>query len=233
MPASPQQPAPQNPLGDPRAFQGTSTNLKKLATGEKRSDFLPSFSKGFGGFVWEVAKIIIIALIIIKPIHAFVLQPFYVKGASMEPTFYNNEYLIIDELSYRFHDPRRGDVVVLHNPTLNDEYLIKRIIGLPGEHVVIDQDGVHLGAGPLGELKKLDERAYLPDSVQTMGSIDVILGENEYFVMGDNRAASLDSRSFGPITRSTMVGRAGFRAWPVHRARTFPTPTVPFINSNR
>lgn len=234
MPSPNQPPVPNNPLGDPRAFQGTSTNLKKLAVaGEKRSDFLPSFSKGFGGFVWEVAKIIIIALVIIKPIHAYVLQPFYVKGASMEPTFLNNEYLIIDELSYRFHEPRRGDVIVLHNPVLNDEFLIKRIIGLPGEHLVIDQQGVSVGSPTTGEIRKLDEKAYLPKGLITNGSVDVVLGDEEYFVMGDNRTASLDSRSFGPITRKSIVGRAGVRAWPVYRARTFPTPTIPLVTPTR
>lgn len=233
MSPNPSSTEPSNPLGDPRAFQGTSTNLKKLAAGEKRSDFLPSFSKGFGGFVWEVAKIIIIALIIIKPIHAFVLQPFYVKGASMEPTFFNNEYLIIDELSYRFHEPPRGDVVVLRNPTLNDEYLIKRIIGLPGERVVIDQDGVKIGTSLTAELQTLNERSYLSSSVTTAGAVDVVLGSDEYFVMGDNRTASLDSRSFGPIRRDRIVGRAGYRAWPVYRARTFPTPTVTLTPTSR
>lgn len=224
----PSTPPPPNPLGDPRAFQGMSTNLKKLAAGEKRSDFLPSFSRGFGGFLWEVAKIIIIALIIIKPIHAFVLQPFYVKGASMEPNFLNNEYLIIDELSYRFHEPRRGDVVVVHNPVLEGEFLIKRIIGLPGEHLTIDQEGVKIALTRFGQLQLINEKAYLSSNVQTTGSVDVNLGTNEYFVMGDNRPASLDSRSFGPVTRDRIVGRTGVRAWPLHRIRTFPTPTIIF-----
>src|SRR5690349_9150323 len=215
---------PSNPLGDPRAFQGMSTDLRKAAAGEKKSDFLPSFTRGFGGFVWEVAKIIIIALIIIKPIHAFVLQPFYVKGASMEPNFYNNEYLIIDELSYRFHTPRRGDVIVVHNPILKDEYLIKRIIGLPGEHVVIDEDGVKIASSSTGQLEIINEQAYLPRGLVTTASVDVTLGRDEYFVMGDNRPASLDSRSFGPVLRDQIVGRTGFRAWPIYRIRTFPTP---------
>ncbi len=147
----------------------------------------------------------------------------------MEPTFFNNEYLIIDELSYRFHEPRRGDVVVVHNPILPDEYLIKRLIGLPGERLVIDQDGISVASSPTGDLRVLDERVYLRETVLTSGSVDVILGDNEYFVMGDNRSASLDSRSFGPILRDQIVGRAGVRAWPVNRARTFPTPTIPLV----
>src|SRR5689334_17146451 len=134
---------PSNPLGDPRAFRGMPTNLKKLAQSEKRSDFLPSFNASFGGFITELLKIVVIALAIIIPIRTFVLQPFYVKGASMEPTFHDNEYLIIDELSYRLHQPQRGDVVVLRNPALG-EFLIKRIIGLPNERVVVNDGHVSI-----------------------------------------------------------------------------------------
>jgi signal peptidase I len=122
---------------------------------------------------------------------------------------------------------------VLHNPVLNDEFLIKRIIGLPGERLVIDQQGIRVASTPTGELRALDERAYLSANVVTSAAVDVILGTEEYFVMGDNRPASLDSRSFGPVQRQTIVGRAGVRAWPVHRARTFPTPEIPLLTPTR
>src|SRR5689334_14017320 len=197
---------PSNPLGDPRAFRGMPTNLKKLSQMEKRSDFLPSFNASFGGFIVELLKIVVIALAIIIPIRTFILQPFYVKGASMEPTFHDNEYLIIDELSYRLHAPQRGDVVVLRNPALG-EFLIKRIIALPQERIVIN-DGhivIHNLTYPNGVT--LDERAYLSSSVVTFGNLDVTLADDQYFVMGDNRPASLDSRSFGPIPRHDIVGR--------------------------
>lgn len=215
-----------NPLGDPRAFRGYSTSLKKIMQPEKKSDFLPSFSKSFGIFVVEVAKILIIAYIIIKPIHAFVIQPFYVKGASMEPTFHNNEYLIIDELSYRFHSPRRGDVIVLRNPYQREEFLIKRIIGLPGERVTITGGRVLVRPSDRLDGAYLDERVYLPASVETVGPADVVLDADQYFVLGDNRPASLDSRSFGPIYRSQIIGRTALRAWPLSQAKTFPTPPI-------
>jgi len=213
-----------NPLGDPRAFHGMATNLKKLSQTEKRSDFLPSFNNSFGGFVVELVKIVIIALAIIIPIRTFILQPFYVKGASMEPTFRDNEYLIIDELSYRLHEPRRGDVVVLRNPSLG-EFLIKRIIGLPGERLVVNDGHVTIynTQNPDGII--LNESDYLSSSVSTFGNLDVTLGDQQYFVMGDNRSASLDSRSFGPITRKEIVGRTAVRAWPISKATTFSTPT--------
>lgn len=202
-----------------------STNLKKLAQPEKRSDFLPSFNSSFGGFVLELVKIVAIALVIIVPVRTFVLQPFYVQGASMEPNFKNNEYLIIDELSYRLHAPKRGDVVVLHSTVLN-EFLIKRIIGLPGERVVVN-DGhivIYNSEHPTGV--ELDEKGYLNPSVTTFGNLDVTLSSDQYYVLGDNRPASLDSRSFGPVHRKDIVGRTALRAWPIARFSSFSTPTI-------
>jgi signal peptidase I len=220
-------PAPSNPLGDPRAFRGMSTNLKKLSQAEKRSDFLPPLKSSFAGFIIELVKIVAIALAIIIPIRTFVLQPFYVKGASMEPTFHDNEYLIIDELSYHLHTPKRGDVVVLRSPSLN-EFLIKRIIGLPGERVTINDGKITIinTDHPNGVL--LDEKSYLQTNVITFGNLDVSLSSEQYYVLGDNRPASLDSRSFGPIDRHDIVGRTALRAWPVARAATFPTPLIQF-----
>lgn len=228
-PSTPKSPQVSNPLGDPRAFRGMSTNLKKLAQPEKKSDFLPSFSSSFGGFVLELVKIVVIALAIIVPIRTFILQPFYVKGASMEPTFHDNEYLIIDELSYRLHTPKRGDVVVLRNPALG-EFLIKRLIAMPGERVVINDGKVTIHNADYPHGIELDERPYLPAGVTTFGSLDTTLNDQQYFVLGDNRAASLDSRSFGPITRRDIIGRTAFRAWPLHRASSFTTPTLNLVS---
>ncbi len=225
MPTAPT-PPPENPLGDPRRFRGLSTNLKNMAQGEKKSDFLPSFNSSIGGFAVELIKIIFIAFVIILPIRFYVLQPFYVKGASMEPNFHDNEYLVIDELSYRLHQPARGDVIVLRNPSLPSEFLIKRIIGLPGDRLTIN-DGevtVYDKAHPNGGV--LDEAAYLPPDRLTFGHLDVTLGRNEFYVLGDNRPASLDSRIFGPVDRSQIIGRTAIRAWPVYRAKTFSTPTI-------
>ncbi len=216
--------AASNPIGDPKSFRGYSTNFQKMAKPEKKSDFLPKFKNSFGGFVIEVAKIVIIALIIIRPVHAFLIQPFYVKGASMEPNFHDQDYLIVDQLSYRLHDPRRGDVVVIHNPFQANEFFIKRIIGLPNETVRIADNTVTITNTEHPNGFVLDETPYLEPNVQTPGNIEVALSADEYYVMGDNRTASLDSRSFGPITRESIVGRTALRAWPIYQARTFQTP---------
>ena len=216
-----------NPLGDPRAYRGMSTNLKKMAQPEKRSDFLPNFNSSFGGFVVELVKIIVIALAIIIPIRTFVLQPFYVKGASMEPTFHDNEYLIIDELSYRLHQPQRGDVVVLRNPTLG-EFLIKRLIGLPGDRLVVNDGHISVYNSDHPDGVQIDESSYLSNAVTTFGNLDITLTSEQYFVMGDNRSASLDSRSFGPIVRKDIIGRTAVRAWPLNRATSFSTPSITY-----
>src|SRR3989344_1049310 len=134
--------------------------------------------------VWDFVKIIIIAAIIVLPIRYFLFQPFIVKGDSMVPNFHSGDYLIIDEISYRFGEPKRGDVVVLKYPPDPAQKFIKRIIGLPGETVTIGNGTVSVTSN--GKEVSLDE-AYLPDSLKTAGNVRVTLKEDEYFVMGDNR----------------------------------------------
>jgi signal peptidase I len=162
-------------------------------------------------FLWEVIKVVAISLLIVLPIRYFLVQPFYVKGSSMEPNFHDYEYLIIDELTYRFQEPVRGQVVVMRDPMDQSKYFIKRIIGLPGDTLLIEEGKVYLN----GDV--LDESAYLGSNVETFASNgvnEVVLGEDDYFVMGDNRSASFDSRRFGTIPKSEFVGRVWVRAWP-------------------
>lgn len=202
---------------------------RRYAPMEEKPKPMPGFGASLGSFVFEIAKILIIALLIIKPIHYFILQPFYVRGASMEPNFYNNEYLIVDELSYRFHEPRRGDVVVIHNPYKPSEFFIKRVIAQPGERVIIADGVVRIANKEHPEGWYLDEHTYLAKDVITLGSVNLTLESDEYFLLGDNRGASLDSRSFGVITRKEIVGRAAVRAWPFNRLSLFPTPPTSFV----
>jgi len=159
-------------------------------------------------FSWEITKIVIIALVIVVPIRYFIFQPFFVKGQSMEPNFENGDYLIVDELSYRFRDPQRGEVIVFKYPQNFSQRYIKRIIGLPGETVEIEDGKVIIGDFVLNESN------YLPSYLETPGEVKITLAENEYFVLGDNRSVSADSRRFGPLSRENIIGRVIFRAWP-------------------
>lgn len=173
-------------------------------------------------FLVEIAQVVLISLAIILPVRAFLIQPFVVRGASMEPNFYDNEYLIIDELSYRFREPVRGEIVVFKYPSDPSQYFIKRVIGLPGETVEISENTVTIFSDeePLGV--KLEEE-YLGD-VTTLGKKRVELKGDEYYLLGDNRDYSLDSRKFGPVARDYIVGRVWVRGFPFSRIDTFPAP---------
>lgn len=177
-------------------------------------------------FIGELIHVVIISLAIILPVRYFLIQPFYVKGASMEPNFYDHEYLIIDEISYRFGEPQRGDIVVFRYPNDPRQFFIKRVIGLPGERVVVSGGTVTVFDDAYPDGWHLDENTYLGTEF-TPGTDDVQLGDDEYFLMGDNRSASLDSRTFGPVRRSFIVGRAWLRGWPPEKIGTLSEP-VPY-----
>ncbi|OGH64716.1 MAG: signal peptidase I [Candidatus Magasanikbacteria bacterium RIFCSPHIGHO2_01_FULL_41_23] len=174
-----------------------------------------------GILLLEFIKIAVLAGITIGFVRYFLFKPFYVKGQSMEPTFEERDYLIIDELSYRFHEPSRGDVIVLHYRP-SDDYYLKRIIGLPGERIKVDGNKVVIynEAHPQGMV--LPE-GYLTEA--TPGSVTITLGNDQFFVMGDNRDASFDSRRFGAIDRDDVVGRVWVRGWPFSRVSTFSRPS--------
>ncbi|MDP1538495.1 MAG: signal peptidase I, partial [bacterium] len=136
-------------------------------------------------FIWEIAKIVIIALLIVVPVRYFVFQPFFVKGQSMEPNFSDGDYLIVDEITYRFRPPERGEVVVFKYPDDPSQRYIKRIIGLPGEIIEIEQGKVMVYSEE--EKRILEESDYLSSPAFTSGDLRITLSGNEYFVLGDNR----------------------------------------------
>ncbi len=173
-------------------------------------------------FLWEMSKIIIIALVIVIPIRYFLFQPFFVKGQSMEPNFENGDYLIIDEITYRFHNPQRGDVVVFKYPNDTSQRYIKRIIGLPGETIEIKNGKVAIFNKEGNQL--LDESTYLTPLILTAGDMQITLAEDKYFVLGDNRIASSDSRSWGLLPREDIIGRVFLRAWPFAALTKFEAP---------
>ncbi|MFH1367130.1 MAG: signal peptidase I [Patescibacteria group bacterium] len=197
--------------------------FKRLARLQRKEEFLPSFSKSFLSFVIEVVKVVVISLAIIVPIRYFLIQPFYVRGASMEPNFHDNEYLIINEIGYRFASPQRGDIVVIKSKLVAKEYLIKRVIGLPEEKIEINNGEVKIFNKDNPEGKVLQEE-YLAKGITTNGNNIITLKSDEYYVMGDNRPSSLDSRSFGAIERDEVVGRAWLRAWPLQKMKHFSSP---------
>lgn len=175
-------------------------------------------------FCVEVVQIVVVSAAIVLPVRYFLIQPFDVKGASMQPNFYDGQYLVIDELSDRFSQPDRGQVIVFRYPLDPSQFFIKRVIGLPGETVQV-ADGhltIYNAANPNGFV--LSE-PYLAPGTVTSGTEKLTLGSDQYFVMGDNRPESLDSRSFGPITASAIVGRVWLRGLPLSSAGIIPIPS--------
>ena len=162
-------------------------------------------------FLWEIGKIALVAFLLVVGFRLFVFQPFLVRGASMEPSFHNWDYLLVDEVSYRFRSPERGEAIVFKFPNDPSQRYIKRIIGLPGETVQVQDGQVAISRGT--ERVPLDEKSYI--SSDTPGSIQITIPENEYFVMGDNRHYSSDSRSWGTLPEDLIIGRVFVRVFPL------------------
>ena len=187
------------------------------------------FRKAFslGNFILEFVQSIVLALSVFVLLYLFVAQPNQVKGSSMVPNFADGEYLLTDKLTYQFSSPKRGQVVVFKAPASEPcsadecEY-IKRIIGLPGDKVKVENNQVYLN----GELLN---QSWLPaDFVTVAGSycqegVEVTVPEGQYLVFGDNRSYSRDGREFGPIKKDLIVGRAFFVYWPVKNMGLVPT----------
>lgn len=163
---------------------------------------------------WETIRFILLAIIIVVPVRIFIAQPFVVSGSSMYPTFHNGDYLIVDELSYRLGDIERNDVVIFKYPLAPSKYFIKRVIGLPNEIVEVKNGTITITDKKTNQITTLDQ-SYLENSV---GGIDAKydLGNEEYFVMGDNRGASSDSRYWGPVKKDLIVGQAYLRLLPLN-----------------
>lgn len=172
-------------------------------------------------FFWEIVKVIGIALAIIIPVRYYLFQPFFVKGASMEPAFNDGDYVLIDELSYRFRDLKRGEVVIFRAPRDLSQFYIKRVVGLPGEELQIKNSQITIfnQENPRGFV--LDESNYLDSGVHTVENLKEKLGEKEYFVLGDNRLHSSDSRHWGIVSKKLITGRVLLRAWPLNKIKKF------------
>ncbi|MBU6310542.1 signal peptidase I [Patescibacteria group bacterium] len=171
-------------------------------------------------FIRDVIQFTLIALLIVVPVRWFIAQPFIVHGKSMDPTFTSGQYLIIDQISYRFEDPARGDVIIMRFPENESVFFIKRIIGLPGETVELQGSRVIIRA-PNTEPIVLAQ-PYLAGATFRPEYATYTLGDGEYFVMGDNRDQSSDSRVWGPLPERDIVGRVFVRLFPPATISLFP-----------
>lgn len=193
--------------------------LARMTHGAEKKDF---------SLLWFIVTVLAIVL----PIRFFVAKPFIVSGTSMYPNFDSWHYLIVDEFTYLFlHEPQRGDVVVMKYPLDTSRYFIKRVIGLPGETVHISGSTVSIVNAEHPEGFTLAETYVDPDNVAT-NEMSVTLRESDYFVMGDNRRASADSRYWGPLPREDIVGRAFVRLFPFTMIDLFPAKKESFPGVN-
>lgn len=172
-------------------------------------------------FLGEIIKFSILAILIVVPIRLFIAQPFIVSGASMEPTFETGQYLIVDQLSYSFNAPQRGEVIIFRFPQDTSKFFIKRVIGLPGETIQLRGKDIIIKNAAHTSGFILDEPYLDPKDIK--GSSDTItLSDEEYFVMGDNRDESSDSRIWGPLEEGFIVGRAFIRVFPLGLSGVLP-----------
>jgi signal peptidase I len=168
---------------------------------------------------WELVRFAALALIIVIPIRVFVAEPFIVSGSSMVPTFENGNYLIVDKISYKFKEPTRADVIVFRYPNDKTKFFIKRIIGLPGETIDINGSIVTI-------VNKMNPDGFILDQSyiknQAENKIHLTLKGDEYFVMGDNRSGSSDSRYWGPLKKDLITGKAFLRLLPINNIDIWP-----------
>jgi signal peptidase I len=165
--------------------------------------------RGIKQSLWEFVRFAFIAALIVVPIRLWIAQPFIVSGASMSPNFEHGEYLIVDEFSYHFRPPERGEVIIFRYPRDPSKFFIKRVIGLPNEKIEIRGKEIYVFNAEFPKGMLLQE-AYLNTEAET-AELYVTLGENEYYVLGDNRKMSSDSRIWGPLEEKLIIGRAWIR----------------------
>lgn len=173
-------------------------------------------------FFLDFLETIVVSLAIFAVVYIFVFQPHQVDGKSMEPNFHNGEYILTDKISYRIHPPKRGDVVVFHSPQDERVDFIKRILGVPGDTIKVQSGYVYLNGIKL-------EEEYINEPGQVLGgrflreNVEVEVPPGQYLAMGDNRNHSSDSREWGFVSTSGIVGRAFFRYWPISEFGVVPT----------
>ncbi|EKE12198.1 MAG: signal peptidase I [uncultured bacterium] len=179
--------------------------------------------KRLGAFFLDVFEVVVFAIGIFFFIYLLVMRPHKIDGQSMMPNFPDSEYLLTERVSYYLHDPERGDVVVFTPPTTNLDEYIKRVIAVPGEKVMIKDGGVYIDGNLLTE-PYLEDRVYTSGGPFLQEGKEYLVPEDQFFVMGDNRPNSSDSRYWGPISKKTISGRAWVIYWPFDLAGRVPKP---------
>ena len=167
---------------------------------------------------WEVIEVLAVALVSFFLIRTLVVLPFVVDGPSMEPTFYSHEYVLVDEITYKLREPQRGEIIVFRNPNNEAQFFIKRIIGLPGETVTVTDNEVDIDG------KKLNE-SYINVKNGMTGQQKFTLKSDQYFMMGDNRPQSYDSRGWGPLPKEEIIGMVRLRFYPLKSLTFFEDPS--------
>jgi signal peptidase I len=178
----------------------------------------PTVRSTLGAFFFDILETAVFSLAILLVVYIFIVQPHQVDGHSMDTTLQDREYLLTNKLSYRFGDPERGDIIVFHAPLVacpsGSCDFVKRIIALPGDQIAYRDDVFYINNEPIEE-PYLDAGLAPSGESKFLGERTITLGEDEYFVAGDNRPHSSDSRIWGPITRKSIVGKTFFSYWPV------------------
>lgn len=175
------------------------------------------------GAFFDFLQGIVVILAIMVMIYLFIMSPQEINGASMEPSFHNGEYILTNKIEYKLRDPKRGDVVIFKSPRNKDIDYIKRIIGEPGDRVGLKEGSFYVNGA------KLDETYLSPGTYVSGGNYlregsEIIVSEGRYFVSGDNRGHSSDSREFGPVPKEDFIGKAFFRYWPFSEAGVIAAP---------
>ena len=189
--------------------------------------------KSFLSIVWEFIKAVFLLLVLFLILRYLLLQPFLIDGSSMEPNFHDKEYLLIEKASYHITAPKRGDVVIFRPPNNLESFYIKRIVGIPEDRVIIKDGRITIlnSKHPNGAIMI---ESYLPKEQKTEKNLDILLNQGQFFVLGDNRNNSSDSREFGPVPRDNISGRAFFVVVPFSNfgfIERVKYPNLSFINS--
>jgi len=178
--------------------------------------------------VFDFLQGIVVILAIMVMIYLFIMSPQEINGQSMDPTFHNGEYILTNKVEYKIHPPARGDVIIFKSPNNKDVDYIKRIIGLPGDRVRLSQSKFYINDEWLDESAYLDSDVITQDGSFLSEDIEITVPDGEYFVCGDNRPHSSDSREFGPIPLEDFIGKAIVRYWPFNRKGLIVNPHYNF-----